>query len=166
MTSTRPPIHPLQHVVTARLLEIDTTPIGNMERAYRYNRRRRELAYGSPNGPLSWLKCFNRYGYTSFLNVKGPVYSWTVAADVPVDVSQQQAVIAARLKEIRKQPYDNRQRILTVVTRIAQINPNFRAASRPIDGKPYDQYPKLVGDWFIFRYVANEQAAATQEPQG
>lgn len=64
-----------------------------------------------------------------------------------------QEVLAARLKEIRKQPHDNRQRILMLVKRLYQVNRNFRAASTPIDGKPYDQYPKLIGDWFIFRYA-------------
>jgi hypothetical protein len=53
---------PQMHVLTRRLLEIDTTADGNNHRCYIYNQRRREIE--GPSSAPRWWACtyrFNRY---------------------------------------------------------------------------------------------------------
>lgn len=121
------------HIVTARLLDMDTSPRGNMDRATLYNRRRRELLTGSPSGPLSFLKCFNRYGYTSFLNVTGQVYQWSVAADVPVDVSKQRAILDQRLFELDWSVEARFWRMGRYCHRLAEISPTRKYNDQTVD---------------------------------
>lgn len=67
----RPFCHPQMHILTRRLLEIDTTNDGNNRRAFIYNQRRRELdTLGS--GSRWWAAA---YAFNSFLlppGVKAP----------------------------------------------------------------------------------------------
>jgi hypothetical protein len=51
------------HVLTRRLLEIDTTDDGNNYRAYIYNQRRREL-----EGPSPYPRWWVRYNFISYLS--------------------------------------------------------------------------------------------------
>lgn len=58
----RPFFRPQMHILTRRLLEIDTSDDGNNERAYTYNQRRREIE-GPSSSPRYWVATyrFNRY---------------------------------------------------------------------------------------------------------
>jgi hypothetical protein len=58
----KPALRPQMHILTRRLLELDTTEDANNYRCYIYNQRRRELE-GPSSAPRWWVATyrFNRY---------------------------------------------------------------------------------------------------------